>query len=197
MINPTYEQARSLLIRWGYSEALTRYFLGSDGDFAENPNDALEVLARKHKLSPSDIRRIMAAEPDGSRGLIQVADLKPGMSYYDGAIGRIILGIEERGGLLRLLTLSDGDLLGLGATQTVEIENPSLHGIASTRPPGSIHLIAQPIDEFGQPEDHSPASIVMDKQGRDQLIAALIEGRGSIDAYGESGGGYQLILEVR
>ncbi|MGL5060894.1 MAG: hypothetical protein ACRC62_13040 [Microcoleus sp.] len=62
---------------------------------------------------------------------------------------------------------------------------------------GTIELHPQPLTEWGDREDHAPATLRMDVQGRDRLIAALIEGRDSIEVYGESGGGYCLNLEIR
>lgn len=62
---------------------------------------------------------------------------------------------------------------------------------------GTIELHPQPLTEWGDREDHAPATLRMDVQGRDRLIAALIEGRDSIEVYGESGGGYCLSLEIR
>jgi hypothetical protein len=59
---------------------------------------------------------------------------------------------------------------------------------------GTIVLKSQPQTEWGEPEDHAAAEIRLDNCGRDRLIAALIEGRDSIEVYGESGGGYSLRL---
>ena len=61
---------------------------------------------------------------------------------------------------------------------------------------GSIHLEPQPLTDWGDREDHTPATIQMDPRGRDRLIAALIAGDKSIEVYGASGGGYTLNLEV-
>jgi hypothetical protein len=160
VINPTFEQARSLLIRWGYNpvaglggEALGgRIWRCADtshdvlmldqghSSFADNMATLMGELAIRYTLSAPDIRRIMAAEPGGT---------------------------------------------------------PTPPGVPPMQHLGGIHLEPQPLTDWGDLEDHATATIVMDKRGRDRLIAALIEGRNSIDVYGQTGGGYQLIFEVK
>lgn len=46
---------------------------------------------------------------------------------------------------------------------------------------GTIELHPQPLTEWGDREDHAPATLRMDARGRDRLIEALMKGEGSID----------------
>lgn len=165
MINPltTYDQARSLLSRWGYrpikadvkpdgssvsvyAQALRRQFPGS--------------IWNKHN---EELFLPPAAVPD-----------------FDRRFSELVAALAK-----------------LHNIQMPDIRRIMAAELDPLRRLGGIELQPQPLDDFGEPEDHAPARIVMDKRGRDRLIAALIEGRGSIDVYGPSGGGYELQFEVK
>jgi hypothetical protein len=93
--------------------------------------------------------------------------------------------------------------------QDMLVEVACVHGMAASdveriikaEPDGALrefgycHLQGQEQDEFGF-EDHGPATLHLSPTGRDRLIAALIEGRKSIDFHGEGGGGYSLAIEI-
>lgn len=148
MNNPTQEQARKLLKRWGYEpvtdpnlswdakiaheRTATVWRKGENCVFISSPLQPLIAqLATLHKMELSVVHKIMLAEPGQIRNL------------------------------------------------------------------GTIEVIPQEIDpDYQGKVPHSPAALKMDKQGRDRLIAALIEGRNEIAVYDEAGEGYSLLLEA-
>jgi hypothetical protein len=172
MIDPTFDQARSLLIRWGYTpiesdvkasgEAVSPYAQTLNRRF---PGSIWGKSNEELLLAPAEV-------PDFNRRTDELIDSLAHLYDLDQSdIRRIMLA--EPGG------------------------TPTPPGVPPMQHLGEIHLEPQPLTDWGDREDHAPATIVMDKRGRDRLIAALIEGRDSIDVYGQSGGGYQLKFEVK
>lgn len=61
---------------------------------------------------------------------------------------------------------------------------------------GTIEVIPQETDpDYQGKVPHTPATLRMDRRGRDRLIAALIEGCDQVTVYDEVGEGYSLLLE--
>lgn len=172
MINPTHEQARSLLTRWGYTpiksdvkpsgKAVSPYAQNLNRRFPECiwGKDNEELL-----LAPAEV-------PDFNRRTDELIDDLAHLHKIDKADIRRIMAAEPGG-------------------------TPTPPGVPPMQHLGQVHLEPQPLTDWGDREDHATATIVMDKRGRDRLIAALIEGRNSIDVYGQTGGGYQLKFEVK
>lgn len=88
------------------------------------------------------------------------------------------------------------EILGnIHSMQTFDVYRIMLAEPGELRNYGSIQIEPQPLTDWGDREDHAPAEIRLDNRGRNQLIAALIEGRDSITVAGSSGGGYDLALK--
>jgi hypothetical protein len=168
-----------------------------------NPHQKMLNLLRRleYKSIPADI----FTTPNGAAMFDDVANLArqyPGCVWSKSCEQIVVLPQEAPESLYYLtiaaqslaseLGLSRDDIQRIWLAEVLTAESAGLGNIFDDF--GVLMLECQPLEEWGDREDHAPASISMDARGRERLIAALIEGRTSIRFYGESGGGYELTL---